>query len=173
MIKIIIIGVACFVLALAGSTGVVVMTAPKPVAVADSTAMADSTLRAAAEHAGADAHGTAAAEAASLDGTAESNPMQLAEAVPSTGEVVSHDHRAPEKLEEPADFARVGKILVNMKPAEAAAILSHLSDAQVEGVVRSLAPRQAATMLASMTPERAAQLSKRLLVASPVEDKKR
>ncbi len=173
MIKIIIVGVACFVLALAGSTGVVVMTAPKHVAAADSTAVADSTLHAGGEHGATAAHDAAGAEPNAHEPAAEPNPMQLAESVPHTGEPVPHAAAEPAKPDEPADFARVGKILVNMKPAEAAAILSHLSDTQVEGVLRSLGPRQAATMLASMPAERAAQLSKRLLVAPPAEDKKR
>lgn len=173
MIKIIIVGVACFVLALAGSTGVVVMTAPPHVAAADSTAVADSTLHAPGEHAAAVANEGGSDALGIDDVAADPNPMQLAEAVPRSGELVVHEGSRSAAPEAPADFGRVGKILVNMKPAEAAAILSHLSDPQVEGVLRSLGPRQAATMLASMPSERAAQLSKRLLVAPPAEDLKR
>ena len=77
----------------------------------------------------------------------------------------------PHVVEPPADYGRVAKILVNMKPAEAAAILSHLGDAQVEGVLRSVGPRQAATLLAAMPTERAAQLSRRLLVIPPAQEK--
>jgi flagellar motility protein MotE (MotC chaperone) len=95
--------------------------------------------------------------------------MALAASVPHEAEVVtpaSTSHAEP-----PADYTRVAKILVNMKPAEAGAILEHLGDAQVEGVLRAVGPRQAATLLTALPAERAAQISKRLLV--PVTEEKR
>jgi hypothetical protein len=178
----IIIGAACFVLALAGSTAVVVLRAPAKVAVADSTAVSDST-HAAAGHGEAAAHAATPAEGAhgdvpqagatvALEGeghapSTEPDRMALAANVPHEGEVVP---AAPtHAVEPPADYGRVAKILVNMKPAEAAAILEQLGDPQIEGVLRAVGPRQAATLLAALPTERAAQLSKRLLVPTPEE----
>lgn len=179
----IIIGAACFVLALAGSTAVVVLRAPAKVAVADSTAIADSTHAApahgeAAAHAGAPAEGAAtepgdhAGATVALEGegsapASEPDRMALAANVPHEGEVVPG--AASHVVEPAADYGRVAKILVNMKPAEAAAILEQLADPQIEGVLRSVGPRQAATLLAALPATRAAQLSKRLLVPTPEE----
>jgi len=178
----IIIGAACFVLALAGSTAVVVLRAPAKVAVADSTAVSDST-HAAAAHGEATAHAATPAEGAhgdvpqagaevALEGegttpSTEPDRMALAANVPHEGEVVPAT--TTHAVEPPADYGRVAKILVNMKPAEAAAILEHLGDPQIEGVLRAVGPRQAATLLAALPTERAAQLSKRLLVPTPEE----
>lgn len=180
----IIIGVACFVLALAGSTAVVVLRAPAKVAVADSSAVSDST-HAVGAHGEATAHAATpgegthgdlpATEGATValegEGVAPANEpdrMALAANVPHEGEVVP---AAPNThaVEPPADYARVAKILVNMKPAEAAAILEQLGDPQIEGVLRAVGPRQAATLLAALPTARAAQLSKRLLVPTPEE----
>ena len=178
----IIVGAACFVLALAGSTAVVVLRAPAKVAVADSTAVSDST-HAAAAHGEATAHAAMPAEgahgdvphgeaAAALEGdgatpATEPDRMALAANVPHEGEVVPAT--TTHAVEPPADYGRVAKILVNMKPAEAAAILEQLGDPQIEGVLRAVGPRQAATLLAALPTERAAQLSKRLLVPTPEE----
>src|SRR5205814_1732319 len=65
------------------------------------------------------------------------------------------------------DFTQVSKILTNMKPAEAAKIMSFLSDDQVEGIVRAIGVRQAALMLAHLPTERAAALSRRLMHPNP------
>ena len=178
----IIVGAACFVLALAGSTAVVVLRAPAKVAVADSTAVSDST-HAAAAHGEATAQAATPAEgahgdapqgetAAALEGdgatpATEPDRMALAANVPHEGEVVPAT--TTHAVEPPADYGRVAKILVNMKPAEAAAILEQLGDPQIEGVLRAVGPRQAATLLAALPTERAAQLSKRLLVPTPEE----
>lgn len=178
----IIVGIACFVLALAGSTAVVVLRSPaKTAAVADSTAVSDST-HATAAHGGTAAPATpgeaAPAEGAVHEGAtvalegegavpaAEPDRMALAASVPHEGEVVPSTSTPKEA---PADYGRVAKILVNMKPAEAAAILEQLGDPQIEGVLRAVGPRQAATLLAALPTTRAAQLSKRLLVPTPEE----
>ena len=173
MIKTILMGVACFVVALAASTSVMVMRTPVKGAVKDSTAVADSLVHATAAHEAAPAAGQSYAPAGDFAADAPvSAPdlIQLAQAIPHTAEPVAASPKHVEKNDAPADFARVGKILVNMKPAEAAAIMGYLADAQVEGVLRSLGPRQAASMLAALPTERAAQLSKRLLIV-PVEVK--
>ncbi|MFZ5624823.1 MAG: magnesium transporter MgtE N-terminal domain-containing protein [Gemmatimonadota bacterium] len=64
-------------------------------------------------------------------------------------------------------FRVLSQILVNLKPAEAARILSHLSDDEVAGILESLGPRPAATLLAALPSERAAAMSRRLLAARP------
>ena len=176
----IIVGVACFVLALAASTAVVVMRAPANGAKPDSVAVANA-AHAHADSASAPAAATGAVVPPAGDGHAaafegdttapasEPDRMALAASVPHEAEVVtptSTSHAEP-----PADYTRVAKILVNMKPAEAGAILEHLGDAQVEGVLRAVGPRQAATLLTALPAERAAQISKRLLV--PVTEEKR
>jgi hypothetical protein len=181
VIKLIIVGVGCFVVALAVSTGVTVLRTPVRPAAADSTAAAhglaptDSVLHAAGGQPST-ANGFEGTGTSGLDEFADEpadgpSAMQLAAAVPRTAEVVHTATPNAEPHATPADYPRLGKILVNMKPAEAAAILAYLADAQVEGVLRSLGPRQAAAMLASIPTERAAQLSRRLLVL-PAEEKK-
>ncbi len=181
MIKLIVVGAACFLVALAASTGVTVLRTPVRAAVADSTlaaanaAAADSVLHAAGDHA-APPPGFEGTGAENFDEFADEpaegpSAMQLAAAVPHTADVVRAATAGAETHTPAADYPRLGKILVNMKPAEAAAILAYLADAQVEGVLRSLGPRQAAAMLASIPTERAAQLSRRLLVL-PAEEKK-
>jgi Mg/Co/Ni transporter MgtE len=74
-------------------------------------------------------------------------------------------HVAPAVHAPDADsYKQVGSILLNMKPAEAARIMSYLNDDQVEGLLRSMSPRQAAGVLGQLAPERGAVLSRRLLV---------
>jgi hypothetical protein len=69
--------------------------------------------------------------------------------------------------EEKAAFKQLGKILGNMKPAEAAKVLGFLSDAEVEGVFRQLQPRQAGALLAALPQQRAGALGRRLLETVP------
>ena len=172
MIKTILVGVACFLVALGASTSLIVMRTPRPVVAAGTTAVADSVVHATVTKdvpAGHDfiAPGEFAADAP----LTTPDLLRLAEAIPHQAETVPATSRRAERVEAPADYGRVAKILVNMKPTEAAAILAYLSDAQVEGVLRALGPRQAATVLAALPTERAAQLSKRLLIL-PAEEKK-
>jgi len=175
VIKLILIGVACFLLALAASTTLMVLRTPRKVP-PDGVATADSVVRAAAspapappaDPAAASQGGQASTSAYASEAPAPVDLMQLAQAIPHTAEPAKPSR--PEKPEPlPADYTRLAKILVNMKPTEAAAIMGYLADLQVEGVMRSLGPRQAATMLAALPTERAAKISKRLLVPPPPE----
>ncbi len=183
--KLAIFGVLAFVLGLGGSTGVMVMTHPVRLTAADSVLIAhadtthavhlpgaataaatgehaaapavhapapaaESTAHAAPEHAGGEAAATAAA-----------NPA-VPQVKPVEPEGAVHEGRSA-TVPTTETYKQVGNILLNMKPAEAAKIVSYLSDEQVEGLLRSMAPRQAATVLGQLPPERAAALSKRLL----------
>ena len=173
MIKLVIVAVICFVMALAASTGVTVMRSPARVAAADSSVVADSVLRAApsgvATAASRDVIHDSSGGPSAPDWESGPTALQLAAAVPHTPDVVRPSTAPAVKL--PPDFGHVAKILVNMKPAESAAILAYLGDEQVEGVLRALGPRQAAGVLAAIPTERAAQLSRRLLVPPPGEQK--
>jgi flagellar motility protein MotE (MotC chaperone) len=69
-----------------------------------------------------------------------------------------------------AVYRRIARILITMKPAEAAGIMSHLTDDQVEGIVRAVGVRQAATLLAQLPTARAAALSRRLIERPSLEE---
>jgi hypothetical protein len=192
--KLVIFGVIAFVVGIAGSSGVMVMTSPKLPAGADSllAAKADSLRRipahpaeagssvVAPSHEGAvaaAAHGDSVrTDAAHVDSAVPAaHPLQVV-ATATQGPVVQVVPPKPGVAAAPAGptaeqqaeaFKQVGSILNNMKPAEAARILEYLSDAQVEGLLRSMGPRPSAVMLGQLPPERAAALSKRLLVPAP------
>jgi hypothetical protein len=181
--KPVIFGVVAFVLGLGGSTGVMVLTTPVRLTAADSLVIA----RADTSHA---AHAAAAAPVAHA-ARAVTAPVPVVHEAPApppvvvppattvastaaaTAPVVTH---VPDPVVVPAHPARpanspdadsykqVGSILLNMKPTEAARIVSYLNDDQVEGLLRSMSPRQAAGVLAQLAPERGAVLSRRLLV---------
>jgi flagellar motility protein MotE (MotC chaperone) len=85
--------------------------------------------------------------------------------VPAPVEAGVHEGRSA-NLPDAESYKQVGSILLNMKPVEAAKIVSYLNDDQVEGLLRSMSPRQAAGVLGQLPAERAAALSRRLLVPS-------
>lgn len=58
---------------------------------------------------------------------------------------------------------RLSKIFSEMKPGEAADVLSYLSDAEIERVLLGIRERDAAAILAQLEPERAAAVSRRVL----------
>lgn len=181
--KPIIFGVIAFVLGLGGSTGALVFTAPAHSPLADSLAIAharkDST---AAPHAEVAMVPTGSVPvpvpvtqrsdtAAAHEGTVEAAPATAEGAhapavtrVPPVAEA-AHAER-PSNAPDAESFKQVGSILLNMKPAEAAKIVSYLNDDQVEGLLRSMSPRQAAGVMGQLPAERAAALSRRLLVPS-------
>jgi MgtE intracellular N domain len=71
---------------------------------------------------------------------------------------------APAALAERTGRAKaVGRILVGMKPKEAADILNRMPDDEVERIVRQLNAKQVATLLTALPDDRAAFLSRRLL----------
>ena len=171
MIKPILIGLACFLLALAASTSLTVLRTPVTTAARDTTVVADTTQHTSETQAANGSQFPVAGEFSADAPAFAPDPIQLAEAVPHQADPVPAGTKHTDPNTEPQDFARVGKILMNMKPVDAAAILKYLGDVQVEGVLRSLGPRQAAVILTALPTERAAQLSKRLLVV-PAEEKK-
>lgn len=58
---------------------------------------------------------------------------------------------------------RLSKIFAQMKPAEAAEVLSHLSDGEIERILIGIRERDAAAILGQLEPERAASVSRRVL----------
>lgn len=70
---------------------------------------------------------------------------------------------------EAKELKLLAKILVNMKPAEAAKVMKDLPDEQVQRLIVAMGPRPAATILAQLPPERAAAVSRRLLEAQAAE----
>lgn len=179
--KLVIFGVVAFVLGIAGSSGVMVMTAPKLPAGSDSllAVMADSIKThktggehgahpaPGGEHAGATqphADSVATDPAHGAEATVAATPAPIEHVVPPTSHGLPSASATPAQQAEA--YKQVGSILNNMKPVEAARILAYLSDTQVEGLLRSMGPRQSAVMLGQLPPERGAALSKRLLVPS-------
>ncbi|MFN8588914.1 MAG: hypothetical protein U1E86_28185 [Burkholderiaceae bacterium] len=186
--KLVIFGVAAFLIGIGGTTGTLVLTAPKLPAGADSliaAAHADTTKHEAAahaapgaEHAAAPAESTLAHEAAPAGEATPAEPEGAAAPAEHTTDAATAAHQAaiepvrvppvvarPGAAEpDPETYKQVGSILMNMKPAEAAKIMGYLNDTQIEGLLRSMSPRNAATVLSQMPPERAAALSRRLLV---------
>jgi len=165
--KMIVFGAVAFIVGLGATTGVVVMRAPAPKVAADSTRV--ETTAAAAE---APTHTVETVANATQDDSAHSATPRTETAAPVAGD----EHAAAPETgghtgasDAPADpreeeYKQVGRILINMKPADSAKILAHLSDAQLEGIIRTMGVRQAATMLGQLPAERAAAMSRRLLV---------
>lgn len=181
--KPVIFGVLAFVLGLGGSTGVGVLTTPVRLTAADSLAIARADTTHASHPAVAAPAGHAVA-AAAAPVTAARPPVVAAPAsAPSTTvlastqgsqtPVVAHvappvasgaPEARPANTPDAETFKQVGSILLNMKPVEAAKIVTYLNDDQLEGLVRSMTPRQAAGVFGQLPPERAAALSRRLLI---------
>jgi hypothetical protein len=183
-------GVA-FVVGLAGGTGVGVMTAPKPAAVA----AADSTKAGAGRGATGHEAGTAYdAAVASASGQAPVPVTSDSAGAHDAGyEAASGAHEASDapaevgpvalqslprelvagatKTHAPEDFQQVARILTTMKPTDAAKILAFLGDDHVEGIIRAVGPRQAAVLMVQIPAQRAALLSRRL-IQNPTPEKK-
>jgi hypothetical protein len=179
-VKLPLFAIIAFVIGLAGGTGVGVMRAPKPsaIAAADSARTADSTKAAIAA-------GAAPVEIAhpKPDAALASAGAGALVPVPDSSKTVApHDSLSTETIvpaplldlhaaiaaqalaaREPRDFKSVALILTNMKPTDAAKIMAFLGDDLVEGIVRSLGPRQAAVLMVQLPPERAAALSRKLI----------
>ena len=181
--KPVIFGVLAFVLGLGGSTGVMVLTTPVRLTAVDSLVIARAVtthaahLPVAAPLAHAAPVVTAPAPVARESSSAAPAPARATTALASTAgsPAPTVTHVPPAATPAPAasrpanspdveSFKQVGSILLNMKPAEAAKIVSYLNDDQVEGLLRSMSPRQAAGVLGQLSPERGAALSRRLLI---------
>jgi hypothetical protein len=62
-------------------------------------------------------------------------------------------------------YKQLGRIFSNMKTTDAAKVLAYMSDAEAQRVLQQLGVRPAARLLAALPKERAAVLSRRMLVA--------
>jgi MgtE intracellular N domain len=171
-----IIGVVVFLLALGGSTGLVVMRHRKAppdttAAPADSgsapaadSARADSAKAASArkDSAGTDSMKTPATDSLRVKGdSASPRPPAIALPRPPVADTVSRSSGVAVK---PAlDYKRLARILANMKAADQIKLLQHLSDDDVEGLLRQMGARQAADVLGSLPVDRAAALGRRLM----------
>jgi hypothetical protein len=186
--KVVIVGVASFVLALAVGTGVRVMTAPAPkdAARADSTATAPqapagdaqpvaatsmvepvpappSSAAARPETAAATAPGAVPHASGAPSPRAVTAPA--AHGAPDAPAAKDSTEPAPEADERPQEsYKSLAKILASMKPAEAGKIMAHFTDEQIEGLLRASSVRQAAVFLAQLPTERAAALGRRLMI---------
>ena len=181
MLMTILIGAGAFVLGLSGAAMfVVTMTPPSPVAVASS--QADSTATHGVEdpdvaHAAADSTASATeavdahAQASPAGGaTSAAQPTDAVEPPDGTQELAEP---APIPAQDPREllaYKGVGKLLSQMKPADAAKILVYMSDDQVEGILRGLGTRHAAVLLAQLPVKRAGKLSQRLLKPVPASN---
>lgn len=167
MIKMLVIGLSSFVVALAASTAVVVMRAPPPPPRPAAASPASAPRPAAAPApAAADSAATPpasaarAAQAPDAAGDVGPQPAQTVSAAPAATPatiVVGPIDRTTES------YRQMARILGNMKPKDAVRIMAFMSDDQVEGILRSLGVRTAATLLAQFPTERAAVLGKRLM----------
>ena len=77
------------------------------------------------------------------------------------------DTVAPASLspaKDPKAAKDLGKILVSMKPVQAAKILEKLTDDDIEAIIRQLNPKQVAPLFVALPSERAVSMSRRLLL---------
>src|SRR5437016_4712613 len=149
--KPIILGVAAFMVGTGVGTGVVVMRAPAKASAKTQAATHDSTQATAAAKDVKDAKpapGANAAAASQTDAAPKANgaaitalpasnpPPPVLAGTPAAGTLATGAPLVAARI--PEDFTQVSRILTNMKPAEAAKIMSYLNDDQVEGIVRAI-----------------------------------
>lgn len=159
MKKIIVIGVAVFIVSIAAGTGLRMALAP---------ARGEGTPT--GETPGGDAH-----EASEV---AHETPSEAHPEVADAPETHDTDEATPAETEddqgsspEGMEFREVARILLNMESAEAVLLLSYLNDGQVLGILRSMRVRDAARVLAMLPEKRAASLSRRLLETKQENDR--
>jgi len=182
--KLAIIGVLAFVVALAAGTGIGVMTAPAPKAqppAADSTAHAPvppppdvqpvvaggTSVMIPAPPDSSRARGNAPDASAATSGPpvpSMAPGLPLAALAHARGD---SGMAPPEPAAGPPSFKTVARILAGMKPTDSSQILAHLSDDQVEGILRASAVRQASTFMAQLPAARASLMTRRLMIAKP------
>jgi hypothetical protein len=185
--KLILLGLAAFVLSLSATTGVMVLRAKAAPAVAPAQVAAkadsvathpDSThqkpakteVRAPADSVKSPAdsgrRGTRT-DTAKADTVSASlgRPATPNAAAGTTSELVSATAavHSPDPKARALAYKQLARIFSAMKPVEAAKVLGLLSDMEVEGILRAVGPRQAADFLTNLSKERAAALSRRLL----------
>ncbi|MEO8199710.1 MAG: hypothetical protein ABI679_04230 [Gemmatimonadota bacterium] len=169
MIRMVIVGLVVFLLALGGGSGVAYMRRPKAAAlVTDTTSVKPGV------------HPDTTRPSVTLD-TAITLPPHSVEphdtlSAPAITPIASPTVAVPRPpavdtaaaaqtpLDQEQAFAQMARILAKMKPVEAQLILARLSDDQVERLIRQLSVRQAAAMLALLPADRAAALSRSMLV---------
>jgi hypothetical protein len=160
------VGLAAFMVGLAGGTGLGVLRAPSPPSGPEVTAAPDSTADSASQAApGREGGDTLPGPTPPDSARAHADNPTLAPVDSAEGSPGRPSVRPAGPS--PADFHRayeqVARILSGMKPEEAGKVLAHVSDSQVEALVRQMSPRQAARLLSLIPPERAGLLSRRLL----------
>ena len=175
--KLAILAGAAFVASLGGSTAFVALRAPAH-ATSGATTHADSTAAPAAP-AQAPPHGASTTPAGAAPRPAAASPAGARATAPAgaggpaiapapaSGVSATSAASATFAADAAPDYKGLSRILSNMKPAQAGAVIARLDDADVEGILRSLGPRPSATLLAMLPPDRAAALSRRLLVPVP------
>jgi hypothetical protein len=194
MIRLVVIGVAAFLLSLGGTTGVLVSRGKAAAkAMADSAqAHPDSASRGlpageklaasrsarAAEHEPAPSPTHPAERAATpvpAAGHVAGDTTPHAEAAvadsgpaaaPTAGlQAASAGGRAAASSGAELSYRQLARIFSNMKTTDAVKVMAFMSDDEVQGVLEEVGVRQAAGLLAAFPKERAAALSRRLLHA--------
>lgn len=101
-------------------------------------------------------------EATAGDGGGGGSPIE--DSGPSPEELAEAERQAREaEALAQQTLDRLSKIFSEMKPGEAADVLSYLSDGEIERVLLGIRERDAAAILAQLEPERAAAVSRRVL----------
>ena len=186
--KPVIVFVASFVVAAAGSTGAKVMLTKPHAAAADSTKIgvdstgADSTAATSHDKTSPDAahpdtaHREAKALAASARMVAAAESTDAPKLAPpkSTAKTPASTQKqatgappvagAADSVVE-ASERRLAKVFTAMEPKQAAKVLQHMEDGDVQVILGYVGPRQAASIMAELPPERVASLSKRAMQA--------
>ncbi len=176
MMKVILAGVAGLVVGLGGSTGAMVMLhkpapakAEAPKREAPDSAHADSTGHPDAGHGAAPADSAHAAADSTHEAPAAAAPHAAVAPVPAPAVAPVSPAPAPTPaprqpaVRDVSGYKQLAKIVANMKPADAVAVMSRFTDDEVEGILRQVNVRQAAQLMSAMPKERAAELGRRLL----------
>ncbi len=162
--KLIVVGGGAFLLALGLSTYLGMQHAPANPAEAVSGISADTALAPAEDPAPRDDH--APDSAADTDEPAPDHPQasesDSAPPAPTGATIPAANAPATTAVQDPPE-KQVGRILAQMKPADAAGILTFLGDDEVDRILCHLGVRQAAALLEQIPAERAATLTRSAL----------
>jgi len=186
--KLIAIGVATFLVCLAGVTLATRPRATPPavaagavhaaVAARRDTATADSGARAArggapapADSARADTAATPRPPAGAAAASPAPAPSPRSSAVAAAPSGTARARRPipppPVSPDRSQLYRRLSRIFSNMKAADAAGVFAKLTDEEVVGILTQLGARQAASLMGALPKDRAAVISHRLLVPAP------
>ena len=181
--KPVIVFVASFVVAAAGSTGAKVMLTKPHAAAADSTKIGvDST---GADSTAEKSHEKTSPDTAHKEAKAPVGPARMVAAAESTDAPKLAPPKSTAKTPGPtqtpvtgappvagaadsvveASERRLAKVFTAMEPKQAAKVLQHMDDGDVQVILGYVGPRQAASIMAELPPERVASLSKRSMQA--------